>query len=251
MTGTSREKLRLDQLLVDRGLAPSRHKARALVMAGLVRVGGTLSEKPGTAVPATSEVTVDCPKHSYASRGGVKLERALDHFGLSVEGKSLVDIGASTGGFTDCLLSRGARRVIAVDVGYGQIDWRLRQDPRVEVRERTNARFLNPENFLPPPDGAVLDVSFISLKLVVPPVSRLLAENAFMICLIKPQFEAGKGNVGKGGVVRDPALHTEVVESLETFFSSEGWTVRGTIPSPILGPKGNREFLCQMTRGDP
>lgn len=249
MTGTSRGKLRLDQLLVHRGLAPSRQKARALVMAGVVRVGGLPCGKPGTAVPDSSEVTVCAPDHPYVSRGGLKLEKALDHFGLSVEAKEVLDIGASTGGFTDCLLSRGARRVVAVDVGYGQLDWKLRQDPRVVVRERTNARFLAPQSVSPPPDGAVVDVSFISLKLVAPPVSKLLASNAFMITLIKPQFEAGRGRVGKGGVVRDPALHAEIVESLEIFFSDAGWTVHGTIPSPILGPKGNREFLCCMTRG--
>lgn len=247
MTGTT-EKIRLDQLIVNRGLAPSRQKARAMVMAGVVSVGGAPVGKPGTAVPASSDITVREPKHSYVSRGGLKLEKALDHFRLSVEGRDVFDIGASTGGFTDCLLKRGAARVIAVDVGYGQLDWNLRQDPRVEVRERTNARFLTQESISPPPDGAVLDVSFISLRLVVPPVSKLLAEDAFLIALIKPQFEAGRGRVGKGGVVRDPAIHAEIVEALETFFSEAGWNVHGTIPSPVLGPKGNREFLCCMTR---
>ena len=234
MTGAATEKIRLDQLLVNRGLASSRQKARAMVMAGLVSVGGRPAEKPGTTVPDSSRIEVRKTDHSYVSRGGLKLEKALDHFQVSVEGMVVLDIGASTGGFTDCLLKRGAAGVIAVDVGYGQLDWNLRQDPRVEVRERTNARFLTPQDLWPPPDGAVLDVSFISLKLVVPPVSKLLAETAFMTALIKPQFEAGRGRVGKGGVVKDPAIHTEIVEALETFFSETGWNVHGTIPSPIL-----------------
>ena len=251
MADPSSGRIRLDQLLVLRGLAPSRQKAQALVMAGLVRIGGAPAGKPGMAVPASSEVTVDKPDHMYVSRGGVKLAAALDHFAVGVDGKVVLDVGASTGGFTDCLLQRGALRVIAVDVGYGQLDWKLRQDPRVEVMERTNARFLGPGAFAAPPDGAVIDVSFISLKLVAPPVSRLLSADAFMVCLIKPQFEAGRGKVGKGGVVRDPRLHAEIVESIEAFLSGEGWTVHGTIPSPILGPKGNREFLCCMSRGSP
>jgi len=249
MTGNPPKKLRLDQLLVERGLASSRQKAKAMIMAGLVRTGNRRIEKPGTLVPDSFELAVDTPQHSYVSRGGVKLAAALEYFALSVKGKHVMDIGASTGGFTDCLLLHGARSVIAVDVGYGQLDWRLRQDPRVTVMERTNARFLKPEAFVPAPDGAVIDVSFISLKLVTPPISRILSENAFMICLIKPQFEAGKGNVGKGGVVRDRAIHAKIVQSLESFFSNEGWNVRGTIPSPIYGPKGNREFLCCMNRG--
>ncbi len=248
MSGPTSKKLRLDQLLVNRGLAPSRQKAKAMIMAGVVSTSGRRLEKPGLILPETLDLKVDTSGHSYVSRGGIKLAAALDHFALCVEGKDMVDIGASTGGFTDCLLQRGASSVIAVDVGYGQLAWKLRQDPRVKVMERTNARFLQPEDFLPAADGAVMDVSFISLKLVVPPVSRILAEDAFMICLIKPQFEAGKGSVGKGGVVRDQALHAKIVESLEIFFSSEGWTVHGTIPSPICGPKGNREFLCVMSR---
>ncbi|HDR15424.1 MAG TPA: TlyA family RNA methyltransferase [Desulfobacteraceae bacterium] len=251
MSETHPKKHRLDQLLVDRGLAPSRQKAKAMIMAGLVRTGDRRLQKPGLMIPESSELVVNTPEHSYVSRGGVKLAAALDYFSLSVEGKNLVDIGASTGGFTDCLLERGARSVIAVDVGYGQLDWKLRRHPRVKVMERTNARFLEPDHFQPAPDGAVIDVSFISLRLVVPSVSRILAENSFMVCLIKPQFEAGKGHVGKGGVVRDQALHAKIVESLETFFSSEGWAVLGTIPSPISGPKGNREFLCCMNRGNP
>jgi 23S rRNA (cytidine1920-2'-O)/16S rRNA (cytidine1409-2'-O)-methyltransferase len=251
MTGNLSKKLRLDQLLFERGLAPSRQKAKAMIMAGLVRTGDRRLEKPGIMVPDSFELAVDIPEHSYVSRGGVKLAAALDHFALSVQGKNVMDIGASTGGFTDCLLEHGVRSVIAVDVGYGQLDWKLRQDPRVKVMERTNARFLKPEDFVPAPDGAVIDVSFISLKLVTPPISKILAQNSFMICLIKPQFEAGKGNVGKGGVVRDRAIHAKIIESLESFFSSEGWNVEGTIPSPISGPKGNREFLCCMNRGSP
>jgi 23S rRNA (cytidine1920-2'-O)/16S rRNA (cytidine1409-2'-O)-methyltransferase len=251
MTETPPKKVRLDQLLADRGLTSSRQKAKAMIMAGLVRTKSRRLEKPGIMVPDSLEFSVDTPEHSYVSRGGVKLAAALDYFDLSVEGKNVMDIGASTGGFTDCLLQHGARSVIAVDVGYGQLGWKLRQDPRIIVMERTNARFLKPEGFLTQPDGAVVDVSFISLKLIVPPVSEILAENSFMICLIKPQFEAGKGNVGKGGVIRDQAIHAKIIESLENFFASEGWSVKGTIPSPIKGPKGNREFLCCMNRGSP
>jgi 23S rRNA (cytidine1920-2'-O)/16S rRNA (cytidine1409-2'-O)-methyltransferase len=185
---------------------------------------------------------------TYASRGGLKLEEALKHFSVNVEDQTLLDIGASTGGFTDCLLQHGARRVIAVDVGYGQLDWKLRQDPRVEILEKTNIRHLKPADLDEHINGAVIDVSFISLRLVAPPVSVLLAGHAFIIALIKPQFEVKKGQVGKGGVVRDPRLHQEVIDGLGTFFEQLRWTVEGYIPSPLLGPKGNREFLVYLTR---
>ena len=182
------------------------------------------------------------------SRGGFKLEAALDAFSLDVKDRVLLDVGASTGGFTDCLLQRGAKRVVAVDVGYGQFHWKLRQDPRVVLLEKTNIRNLAPAMVKEDLDGAVIDVSFISLKLVLPVVSLLLKPQAFVVALVKPQFEVGKGQVGKGGVVRDPALHQEVLSSLCGFFREVGWKVKGQVPSPVLGPKGNREFLVYLTR---
>ncbi|MCP4668980.1 MAG: TlyA family RNA methyltransferase [Deltaproteobacteria bacterium] len=241
-------KVRLDQLMAQRGLADSREKAKAIVMAGLVHVDGTLVDKPGRLVPPSTSITVKKPFPAYVSRGGHKLEAALAHFSIDVRDKVLLDVGASTGGFTDCLLKQGARMVVAVDVGYGQLDWRLRNDARVAVLERTNIRHLKPEDIGFPAEGAVIDVSFISLRLVVPVVSDLLLKKAFIVALIKPQFEVGKGRIGKGGVVRDPGLHQEVVHRLSAFFRSSGWTVEGYIPSPLLGPKGNREFLMYLTR---
>ncbi len=246
--GNRPQKIRLDQLLLQRGLTQSREKAKALIMAGLVQVDGNRIDKAGRLVPTSASVVVDESRPPYASRGGQKLEAAIQHFDVNVEGQVLLDVGASTGGFTDCLLQHGARRVIAVDVGYGQLDWKLRQDPRVEVLEKTNIRYLKPEALDTPVHGAVIDVSFISLRLVVPPVSELLKRHAYIIALIKPQFEVGKGQVGKGGVVRDPNLHLDVIESLKDFFKTQGWTVQGHIPSPLLGPKGNREFLAYLTR---
>jgi 23S rRNA (cytidine1920-2'-O)/16S rRNA (cytidine1409-2'-O)-methyltransferase len=245
----SRDKIRLDQLLVQRGMAESREKAKAMIMAGEVDVDGLKADKSGHLYSSTSSITLKKSPHSYLSRGGLKLEAALDHFLIDIKGLTLLDIGASTGGFTDCLLRRGALRVIAVDVGYGQIHWRLRKDPRVRILEKTNARHLTPKDIGEDVNGAVIDVSFISLKLVVPPISRLLLDNSFIVALIKPQFEAGKRRVGKGGVVRDPSVHSEVIASLGGFFKDQGWNVAGCIPSPILGPKGNREFLVYMKRG--
>jgi 23S rRNA (cytidine1920-2'-O)/16S rRNA (cytidine1409-2'-O)-methyltransferase len=244
----AKDRWRLDRLLVDRGLVGSREKAKAMIMAGLVLVDGTRVDKPGHPVPDQAVVSLKASRPPFVSRGGQKLEAALEHFRVNVQSLTLLDVGASTGGFTDCLLKRGARRVTAVDVGYGQLDWTLRQDPRVEVLEKTNIRYLEPERLNILAHGAVIDVSFISLKQVVPPVSRLLRENAFIIALIKPQFEVGKGKVGKGGVVRDPLLHQEVIADLTRFFEHSGWRVHGHIPSPLLGPKGNREFLVHMTR---
>ena len=239
--------MRLDEILVQRGLAPNRAKARALILAGVVEVEGRKTDKAGKSVPETAAIIVKEDPNPYVSRGGLKLEEALRHFAVDVQGLLILDVGASTGGFTDCLLSHGASKVVAVDVGYGQFAWKLRQDPRVTLLEKTNIRHLGGLN--EPPDGAVIDVSFISLKLVIPPVSRLLAQNAFVIALIKPQFEAGKGKVGKGGVIRDPSTHKAVVSEIEKFSSEAGWTVKGHIPSPVLGPKGNREFLMYLTRG--
>lgn len=245
----SRDKTRLDQLLVERGMAESREKAKAMIMAGEVYADGLRADKPGHLFSSSSGITLKKISHSYLSRGGLKLEAALDHFSINVKGLILLDIGASTGGFTDCLLRRGALKVIAVDVGYGQIHWKLRKDPRVRILEKTNARHLTPKDIGEDVDGAVIDVSFISLKLVVPPVSRLLLDNSFIVALIKPQFEAGKHRVGKGGVVRDLSVHSEVIDGLGSFFKGQGWGVEGCIPSPILGPKGNREFLVYMKRG--
>ncbi len=244
----SGNKIRLDQLLVQRGMAESREKAKAMIMAGEVDIDGLRADKPGHLFSSSSSITIKKSPHSYLSRGGLKLEAALDHFLIDVNGLILLDIGASTGGFTDCLLRRGARKVIAVDVGYGQIHWKLRKDPRVRILEKTNARHLTPEDIGEDVNGAVIDVSFISLKLIVPPVSRLLLDNSFIVALIKPQFEAGKRLVGKGGVVRDPSVHREVIDSLGRFFEGHDWDVEGWIPSPILGPKGNQEFLIYMTR---
>lgn len=240
-------KIRLDQLLVQRDLAESREKAKAIIMAGLVQVDGTKIDKAGRLIPASASILLE--KNSpYVSRGGQKLEAALKYFSIDVAGLVLLDAGASTGGFTDCLLQHGAQKVIAVDVGYGQLAWKIRQDPRVQVLEKTNIRNLNPEDLDLKVHGAVIDVSFISLRLVVPPVSRILMRHAFIIALIKPQFEVGKGQVGKGGVVRDPQLHHDVIDRLGAFFCDSGWTVKGDIPSPLLGPKGNREFLIYLTR---
>jgi 23S rRNA (cytidine1920-2'-O)/16S rRNA (cytidine1409-2'-O)-methyltransferase len=240
--------MRLDQALVRAGLSESREKAKALVMAGLVRVNGERWDKPGRQIHPSARISVDPPFPPYVSRGGLKLEAALRDFSVPVKDKVLLDVGASTGGFTDCLLQSGARRVIAVDVGYGQLDWKLRNDPRVRLLEKTNIRHLRPDALGERADGAVIDVSFISLLLVIPPVSRLLLPDAFIIALIKPQFEVGKGEVGKGGVVREPALHEAVIQRVATLSEGSGWTVKGHIPSPIRGPKGNREFLIYLTR---
>jgi len=217
-------------------------------MAGVVEVNGSRIDKPGHSVPASSDISLKESYPPYVSRGGLKLEAAIDHFSLDVKGKTLLDIGASTGGFTDCLLQRGAEKVITVDVGYGQLHWKLRQDPRVTVLEKRNIRHLKAGDLEEKINGAVIDVSFISLNLVLPPVSKLLLKEAFIIALIKPQFEVGRDHVGKGGVVHDPELHKEVIDSLSSFFKSLDWTIIGHIPSPILGPKGNREFLIYMKR---
>jgi 23S rRNA (cytidine1920-2'-O)/16S rRNA (cytidine1409-2'-O)-methyltransferase len=241
------KKIRLDLLLVQEGLAESREKARAMIMAGLVEVNQARADKPGHLVAPGSSLSIK-KSLPYVSRGGLKLEAALDRFSADVMDRVLLDVGASTGGFTDCLLQRGAKRVVAVDVGYGQFHWKLRQDPRVVLLEKTNIRNLAPGMVKEDLDGAVIDVSFISLKLVLPVVSRLLKPKAFAVVLVKPQFEAGKGRVGKGGVVRDPALHQEVLDSLCAFFKEIGWKVEGQIPSPLLGPKGNKEFLVYLTR---
>jgi 23S rRNA (cytidine1920-2'-O)/16S rRNA (cytidine1409-2'-O)-methyltransferase len=244
----SNRKQRLDTLLVELGLADSREKARALIMAGSVLVDGTPAAKPGQSVPSGSQVRVKDTLR-YVSRGGLKLEAALDAFQVDPAGLAAADVGASTGGFTDCLLQRGAAHVYAIDVGYGQLAWKLRQDSRVTLLERTNVRTLPalPEEVHV--DLAVIDVSFIGLDLVLPAVARFLRPGGQAIVLIKPQFEAGKGRVGKGGVVRDLAVHREVLVRVLAWAASHGWAVEGLIRSPITGPKGNVEFLTLLRRG--
>jgi len=234
-------KVRLDVLLVGRGLAESREKARALVLAGQVLVGGRKADKPGHAVSIDSRVEL-LARPPYVSRAGKKLEAALEAFHIAVRGKICLDVGASTGGFTDCLLQRGARRVYAVDVGAGQLDWRLRNDPRVVVRERVNARYLSPEHTGEAVDLAVCDVSFISATLILPAVAPLLREAGEMVILVKPQFEVGRGQVGRGGIVRDATLHEEACARVEKAVRQLGF--RATLmESPVLGAEGNKEFL--------
>jgi 23S rRNA (cytidine1920-2'-O)/16S rRNA (cytidine1409-2'-O)-methyltransferase len=244
-------KSRLDQLMVERGLAGSRAKAQALVLAGQVFSGERRLDKPGQAVAADVPLEVRAAGIPYVSRGGIKLAHALDHFGIDPAGLVALDVGAATGGFTDVLLQRGARRVYAVDVGHGQLDWRLRNDPRVVVLEKRNVRHLTRDSVPEPVDLVVCDVSFISLELALPTALALAAPTALLIALIKPQFEVGKGQVGKGGVVRDPALHDAVCARIGRWLAEEqGWRVRGVVPSPITGPKGNREFLIVADRAD-
>ena len=239
-------KKRLDILTVERGLAPSRERAKALIMAGRIMVDGAPLSKPGMGVHASAELTRKGEDLPFVSRGGLKLQAALEAFKPPVRGAVCLDIGASTGGFTDCLLQYGALRVYAVDVGYGQLAWKLRQDHRVVSMERTNARHLQPGDFSEPIDIATVDAAFISLKLLVPAILPCLKTKAHLIALIKPQFEVGKGQVGKGGVVRDPQLHDVVIKALTTFFRSLQIEIRGLCPSPIHGPKGNREFLIHL-----
>lgn len=235
--------------MVERGLAPSREKAQALIMAGQVVVGDHAAEKAGQQVLPDVEIRIKGELLPYVSRGGLKLEKGLDHFGISPAGRIAIDVGASTGGFTDCLLQRGASRVYAVDVGYGQLAWKLREDSRVVVLEKTNIRHLQPEQLDPLPDLAVIDASFISLNLVLPPTLALLKCPAEVVALVKPQFEVGKGAVGKGGIVRDPKLHDEVLRNMETLATELGAELLGICDSPITGADGNREFLMGLRIG--
>lgn len=244
------KKVRLDKLLVDRALVPSRERARALILAGKVVVGEHAVDKAGAQVAEDAPVRLKGEDIPYVSRGGLKLEKGLDHFAVDPAGRVAVDVGASTGGFTDCLLQRGATKVFAVDVGYGQLAWSLREDPRVVNLERTNIRELTAEHLGERPSLAVIDASFISLDKVLPPTLALLAPGAEILALIKPQFEVGKGQVGKGGVVRDAEQHAAVVERIRTLAESLGCLVLGVTESPILGPKGNREFLIHLRRKD-
>lgn len=242
------KKERLDKLLVERGLAPSRERARALIMAGLVVVADHVETKAGHPVAVEMEIRLKGADHPFVSRGGLKLQKALDAFHIDVTGAVGLDVGASTGGFTDCLLQRGARKVYAVDVGYGQLAWSLRQDERVVNLEKTNIRYLEPARLDEIPDLAVIDASFISLDKILPHVIMLLKPTGRIVALIKPQFEVGRGEVGKGGVVRDEEKHRDVVAKVTQLAGSLSLHVYGVIESPILGPKGNREFLIYLAR---
>ena len=243
------KKIRLDQLVFDLGLAESRESAKTTVMSGLVFVNGQRADKPGMQVSPDVNVEVKGTALPYVSRGGLKLEKALKVFPIDVNGKVCIDCGASTGGFTDVLLKNGAAKVYSVDVGYGQLAWSLRNDERVVNMERTNIRYISSEQIPEPLDICVMDLSFISVKLVLPAVCALLKDDAQLVCLIKPQFEAGREEVGKKGVVRDKAVHLSVIESVLSFAPTVGMTVMGLDFSPIKGPEGNREYLCYMKKG--
>jgi 23S rRNA (cytidine1920-2'-O)/16S rRNA (cytidine1409-2'-O)-methyltransferase len=239
---------RLDKLLVERQLVATRAEGRGRILAGEVLVNDRPITKAGTLVDDAAEIRIKGTP-PYVSRGGLKLERALQEFSVEVSGKVVIDVGASTGGFTDCLLASGARQVFAVDVGYGQFDWKLRNNPRVLVLERTNIRYLQLADLPCPADLATIDVSFISLRLVLPQVTTLLIPNGEVIALIKPQFEVGKGKVGKGGVVRSQDEHARVIDEIKNTAVRLGLTVHGLVESPILGPKGNKEFLIHLKAG--
>jgi 23S rRNA (cytidine1920-2'-O)/16S rRNA (cytidine1409-2'-O)-methyltransferase len=240
---------RVDQLLVDRGLAESRTRAQALILAGLVFSGETRIAKPGQTLKGDAPLEVRGRDHPWVSRGGIKLAHALDHFGLDPTGVTAMDIGSSTGGFTDVLLSRGAEHVFAVDSGTNQLAWKLRQDPRVTVLEQTSARLLTPELIDRPCTWVVCDASFISLRKVLETPLKLSEPKSRLVALIKPQFEVGRAEVGKGGVVRDPVLHQRVCDEVRDWLEGEGWQVEGVVPSPITGPEGNVEFLVSARRG--
>jgi 23S rRNA (cytidine1920-2'-O)/16S rRNA (cytidine1409-2'-O)-methyltransferase len=242
-------KRRADQLVVEQGLAASRARAQALILAGLVYRGDRRIEKPGDQLPPDAALRLKGEDHPWVSRGGVKLAHALDHFAIDVVGRAALDIGASTGGFTDVLLTRGARHVYAVDVGHGQLAWKLRQDARVSVLERVNARYLSHAEIPEPVDVVTCDASFIGLATVLPAPLALTAEDADLVALVKPQFEAGRAQVGKGGVVRDPAVQRAVCERVAEWVAAQpGWSVVGLVESPILGPEGNREFLLHARK---
>ena len=241
-------KERLDVLLVSRGLAASREKAKAVIMAGIVYVDGQKEDKAGSTFADTVNIEVRGNTLKYVSRGGLKLEKAMSHFGLTLDGKVCMDVGASTGGFTDCMLQNGAVKVYSIDVGHGQLDWKLRNDPRVVCMERTNIRYVVPEDIGEPAQFVSIDVSFISLTKVLYPVRQLLADEGEIVCLIKPQFEAGREKVGKKGVVRDPAVHLEVIESVMQYAASIGFELLHLEFSPIKGPEGNIEYLLHLKK---
>lgn len=241
----AKPKIRIDQLLVERGLAESRTRAQALVMAGHVMLGERKADKPGLQVAEDAEISVKGQDHPWVSRGGIKLAHALDHFGIDVTSAVAIDVGSSTGGFTDVLLTNGAAKVYAVDSGTNQLAWKLRQDPRVIVHEQTSARILTTDHIPEPVDIIVCDASFISLAKVLERPMRFAKPGAQLVALIKPQFEAGRGEVGKGGVVRDPAVHQRVCAEVSAWLEEAGWRVEGLTESPITGPKGNVEFLIR------
>ena len=243
-------KIRLDQLIFEKGFAESREKAKALIMSGCVFLDGQRADKPGMSVSPDTEPEVHKKELAFVSRGGYKLDKAIRVFGIDPAGKRCIDCGASTGGFTDVLLQHGAEKVYAVDVGYGQLAWTLRNDPRVVNLERTNLRYVTKEQIPDLLDLAVCDVSFISLRLVMPAVAPLLKPDAEIMCLIKPQFEAGRELVGKKGVVRDAAVHEQVIRTVLEFMPSIGFSVQGLDYSPITGPEGNIEFLLYMSKSD-
>ena len=240
-------KKRLDVLLMEQGYADSRTKAQAIIMSGMVYVDGQKADKPGTAYEETVMLEVRGASCPYVSRGGLKLEKALRDFGVDPTGYVCSDSGASTGGFTDCLLQQGASKVFAIDVGYGQLDWKIRSDPRVVVMERTNVRYVTPEQLGEPLDLSVIDVSFISLKIVLPVIKTFLKPTGQVLCLIKPQFEAGKDKVGKKGVVREPETHKEVLDNFVALANSLDFKILGLTFSPVKGPEGNIEFLGHLT----
>jgi 23S rRNA (cytidine1920-2'-O)/16S rRNA (cytidine1409-2'-O)-methyltransferase len=250
-SGVAAGRIRLDLLLVERGLAPSRERAQSLVMAGLVTVDGAVADKPGRAVGTGAEVAVTAKDHPWASRGGVKLAAALDAFAVDPAGRRCLDVGASTGGFTDVLLQRGAAHVTALDVGRGQLDWRLRQNPRVAVRDGVNVRHLAPGDLEGTFDLVTVDVSFISLALVLPALLPFLADGGALVALVKPQFEVGRGKVGKGGVVRDPAAREQAIVAVVTAAAALGLECGGRIASPLPGPAGNVEELVLLRRQPP
>ena len=240
-------KKRLDVLLVERGLAENRTKAQSVIMSGLVYVADQKADKPGISYEENVVIEVRSGGCPYVSRGGLKLEKALRDFGVDPTGYVCSDSGASTGGFTDCLLQQGASKVFAIDVGYGQLDWKIRSDPRVVVMERTNVRYVTPEDLGEPLDLSVIDVSFISLRIVLPVIRTFLKPTGQVLCLIKPQFEAGKEKVGKKGVVRDPSIHKEVLDNFVALTKEIGFTILGLTFSPVKGPEGNIEFLAHLT----
>ncbi len=243
-------KKRLDVLLVEQGYAQNRTKAQAIIMSGQVYVQGQKADKPGMSFEETVDLEVRGAVCPYVSRGGLKLEKALRDFGVDPTGYVCSDSGASTGGFTDCLLQQGAKKVFAIDVGYGQLDWKIRSDPRVVVMERTNVRYVTPEQLGEPLDLSVIDVSFISLKIVLPVIKTFLKPTGQVLCLIKPQFEAGKDKVGKKGVVREPETHKEVLDNFVALTQEIGFTILGLTFSPVKGPEGNIEFLAHLTLDD-
>ena len=245
-----KSKERLDMLLVQRGLCESRSKAQAVIMSGQVFVDGQKCDKAGTAVESGAEIEIRGNHCPFVSRGGLKLEKALRDFGVDPTGYVCSDSGASTGGFTDCLLQKGAKKVFAIDVGYGQLAWSIRTDPRVVCMERTNIRYVTPEDLGEPLDLSVVDVSFISLRIVLPAIRKLLKPTGQILCLIKPQFEAGKDKVGKKGVVRDPAIHREVLEQFVALAGELNMTLRNLTFSPVKGPEGNIEFLGHLSMED-